>query len=87
MTITIHSGLIYTIVIGFLIGLVARFFYPGRDPMGFIFTTLLGIGGAVVASYIGQALHWYRIGQPAAFIGAVLGAILILLLVNTITRR
>ena len=55
--------------------------------MGFIFTTLLGIGGAVVASYIGQALHWYRIGQPAGFIGAVLGAILILLLVNTITRR
>ena len=87
MTITIHSGLIYTIVIGFLVGLVARFFYPGRDPMGFIFTTLLGIGGAVVASYIGQALHWYRLGPPAGFIGAVLGAILILLLVNTISRR
>ena len=79
--------LIYLVVTGFLVGLLARFFHPGRDPMGFIFTTLLGIGGAVVASYIGQALHWYRIGQPAGFIGAVLGAILILLLVNTISRR
>ena len=55
--------------------------------MGFIFTTLLGIGGAVVAGYIGQALHWYRIGQPAGFIGSVLGAILILLLVNAVARR
>ena len=53
----------------------------------FIFTTLLGIGGAVVAGYIGQALHWYRIGQPAGFIGSVLGAILILLLVNAVARR
>ena len=87
MTIHIGSGLIYTIVIGFLVGLVARFFYPGRDPMGFILTTLLGIGGAVVAGYIGQALHWYRIGQPAGFIGSVLGAILILLLVNAVARR
>ena len=87
MTIQIGSGLIYTIVIGFLVGLVARFFYPGRDPMGFIFPTLLGIGGAVVAGYIGQALHWYRIGQPAGFIGSVLGAILILLLVNAVARR
>ena len=87
MTIHIGSGLIYTIVIGFLVGLVARFFCPGRDPMGFIFTTLLGIGGAVVAGYIGQALHWYRIGQPAGFIGSVLGAILILLLVNAVARR
>ena len=87
MTIHIGSGLIYTIVIGFLVGLVARFFYPGRDPMGCIFTTLLGIGGAVVAGYIGQALHWYRIGQPAGFIGSVLGAILILLLVNAVARR
>ena len=87
MTTHIGSGLIYTIVIGFLVGLVARFFYPGRDPMGFIFITLLGIGGAVVAGYIGQALHWYRIGQPAGFIGSVLGAILILLLVNAVARR
>lgn len=76
-----------TILIGFVIGVLAKFLYPGRDKLGFIFTTLLGIGGAVVASYIGQALHWYRIGQPAGFIGAVLGAILILLLVNTISRR
>ena len=87
MTIHIGSDIISTIVVGFLIGLAARFFYPGRDPMGFIFTTLLGIGGAVVAGYIGQALHWYRIGQPAGFIGSVLGAILILLLVNAVARR
>ena len=87
MTIHIGSDIISTIVVGFRIGLAARFFYPGRDPMGFIFTTLLGIGGAVVAGYIGQALHWYRIGQPAGLIASVLGAILILLLVNTVSRR
>ena len=87
MTIHIGSDIISTIVVCFLIGLAARFLYPGRDPMGFIFTTLLGIGGAVVAGYIGQALHWYRIGQPAGLIASVLGAILILLLVNTVARR
>lgn len=76
-----------TILIGFVIGVLAKFLYPGRDKLGFIFTTLLGIGGAVVAGYIGQALHWYRIGQPAGFIGSVLGAILILLLVNAVARR
>ena len=81
------NQLISLVVTGFLVGLVARFFHPGRDPMGFIFTPLLGIGGAVVASYIGQALHWYRIGHPAGFIGSVLGAILILLLVNAVARR
>ena len=87
MTIHIGSGLIYTIVIGFLVGLVARFFYPGRDPMGFIFTTLLGICGAEVGGHDGQELLLHRMGQPAGFIGSVLGAILILLLVNAVARR
>ena len=68
------------IIIGGLAGLVAKFLMPGRDPGGFIITILLGIGGAMVATYLGQASGWYRAGQSAGFIGAVVGAIIILFL-------
>jgi uncharacterized membrane protein YeaQ/YmgE (transglycosylase-associated protein family) len=71
-------GIIGTIVIGFIAGLVAKFLMPGRDPGGFIITTLLGIVGAVVASYLGQAVGWYRAGEGAGFIGAVVGAVIVL---------
>ena len=71
-------GIIGTIIIGFLAGLVARFLHPGRDPGGFIITTLLGIVGAVVATYLGQAVGWYRAGEGAGFIGAVVGAVIVL---------
>jgi uncharacterized membrane protein YeaQ/YmgE (transglycosylase-associated protein family) len=80
-------GLIGTIVIGFLAGLVAKFLHPGRDPGGFIITTLLGIVGALVATYLGQAIGWYRAGEGAGFIGAVVGAIIILVIYNMVTRR
>ncbi|OGD15164.1 MAG: hypothetical protein A2W20_08565 [Candidatus Aminicenantes bacterium RBG_16_66_30] len=60
---------------------------PGRDPGGFIITILLGIGGSFAATYIGQRLGWYHQGQPAGFIGAVLGAILILIVYRLIKRR
>jgi len=80
-------GIIGTIVIGFLAGLVAKFLHPGRDPAGFIVTTLLGIVGAVVATYLGQAVGWYRAGEGAGFIGAVVGAVIVLAIWAMVTRR
>lgn len=71
-------SIIGTLVIGLLAGLVARFLMPGRDAAGFIVTMLLGVAGAFIATYLGQALGWYRPGQPVGFIGAVIGALLIL---------
>jgi uncharacterized membrane protein YeaQ/YmgE (transglycosylase-associated protein family) len=78
--------IVITVVIGFLAGLVARLLMPGRDPGGFIVTTLLGIGGAFLATWIGQHLRWYAPGQSTGFIGAVLGAILILILYRLLRR-
>ncbi|MDB5038896.1 MAG: GlsB/YeaQ/YmgE family stress response rane protein [Bacteriovoracaceae bacterium] len=80
-------GIVVTIIIGFVIGIVAKFFMPGRDPSGFILTTLLGIGGAVLATYIGQALGWYVAGQPAGFIASVIGAMLLLFIYHALSRR
>ncbi len=80
-------GIIGTIIIGFLAGLVARFLHPGRDPSGFIITTVLGIVGALFATYLGQAVGWYRAGEGAGFIGAVVGAVVLLALWNAFARR
>jgi uncharacterized membrane protein YeaQ/YmgE (transglycosylase-associated protein family) len=79
--------ILWTIVIGFVVGVIAKLLMPGRDPGGFIITILLGIGGSFIATDIGQRLNWYREGQPAGFIGAILGAILILILYRLIRRR
>jgi uncharacterized membrane protein YeaQ/YmgE (transglycosylase-associated protein family) len=79
--------IIGTIVIGFLAGLLAKLIMPGRDPGGFIITTLLGIAGAFVAKYIGVALHWYEPGQPAGFIASVVGAIIILAVYHLFRRN
>lgn len=74
------------IIIGGLAGLVAKFLMPGRDPGGFIITILLGIGGAMVATWLGQSLGWYAPGQSAGFIGAVVGAIIILVIYRMVAR-
>jgi uncharacterized membrane protein YeaQ/YmgE (transglycosylase-associated protein family) len=74
------------IIIGGLAGLVAKMLTPGRDPGGFIVTVLLGIAGAMVATFLGQALGWYRPGQSAGFIGAVVGAVIILLIYRAVAR-
>jgi uncharacterized membrane protein YeaQ/YmgE (transglycosylase-associated protein family) len=79
--------IIGTIIIGFLAGLIAKFLMPGRDPGGFIVTILLGIAGAFVATYLGQALGWYRADEGAGFIGAVVGSIIILLVYRLIVGR
>ena len=78
---------IYIILIGLVVGLLARFLKPGNDRMGLIMTVLLGIAGALLAGWIGQRMHWYQPGQPAGFIGAILGAILILIVVGLVRRR
>lgn len=78
---------VYMIVIGFLIGLVARVIKPGNDRMGFIMTTIVGIVGALIGGYIGRAMGIYSIGEPAGFIGSVLGAIIILFILQATLRR
>ncbi|MBP2298425.1 GlsB/YeaQ/YmgE family stress response membrane protein [Azospirillum picis] len=80
-------GILWTIIIGFLAGVVAKFLMPGRDPGGFIITTLLGIAGAFVATYLGAAVGWYRPGEGAGFIGAIVGAIIILAIYRMIVGR
>ena len=80
-------GILYTIVIGLLIGIVARFLKPGPDSMGWVMTILIGIGGALLATYGGQALGIYQVGQGAGFIGSVVGAIVLLLLVGAVRSR
>lgn len=81
------SNWLYIILIGFVVGLLARFLKPGNDSMGIIFTTLLGIAGALFAGWVGQAMGWYSAGQPAGFIGALLGAIVILIVVSLFRRK
>jgi uncharacterized membrane protein YeaQ/YmgE (transglycosylase-associated protein family) len=80
-------GIIWTIIIGLLAGIVAKLLMPGRDPGGFIITILFGIAGAFVATYLGQAVGWYEAGQGAGFIGAVIGAILILIVYRLMRGR
>jgi uncharacterized membrane protein YeaQ/YmgE (transglycosylase-associated protein family) len=75
-------GIISTILVGFLVGVVAKFLRPGPDPGGFLATVLIGIAGSMVATYAGQAVGLYSAGRPAGFVGAVLGAVAVLILYN-----
>ena len=76
------------IIIGFAAGLVARLLAPGpNNPSGFIVTTILGIVGAFLATYLGQAVGWYRADQGAGFIGATVGAVIILAIYHAVARR
>ena len=81
------GALIWTLVIGLVIGAVAKFLTPGRDPGGCIITMLIGIAGSFVASYLGKALGWYEQGETAGFIASVIGAMLLLLLYRLIAGR
>jgi len=80
-------GLLWTVIVGFLVGLVARAVFPGRQVMGIITTTLLGIGGSLAAGYGGQALGLYRVGEPVGFAGAVVGALVLLFVWNKLRNR
>jgi uncharacterized membrane protein YeaQ/YmgE (transglycosylase-associated protein family) len=79
--------MIGSIVIGFVIGIVARFLRPGPDPMGFIMTTILGIIGSLLASFIGQKMGMYQAGQSAGFIFSVIGSIIVLAIYHMIARK
>lgn len=80
-------SIIWAIIIGFIVGLIAKFLMPGRDPGGFIITAILGIVGALVATFLGQALGLYAAGQSAGFIASVIGAMIVLFIYHLIRRR
>lgn len=80
-------GIIGTIIVGLIVGAIARFLLPGEQKMGWILTCLLGIAGSLVAGFVGQALGWYAVGQPAGWIASVLGAVVLLLIVGKLNRR
>ncbi|RZL46168.1 MAG: GlsB/YeaQ/YmgE family stress response membrane protein [Variovorax sp.] len=80
-------SIIWTIIIGFIAGLVARALKPGNDSAGFIVTTLIGIVGSLAATYLGQAMGWYRAGEGAGFIASVVGAIVLLFVWGMIKRK
>lgn len=79
-------GILWMIIIGFVIGLVARALMPGRDPAGFIMTMILGVLGSVIAGFLGQSMGLYAQGEPAGFLASVLGAMLVLFIYRMSVR-
>ena len=80
-------SILVTLIIGLVVGLIAKALMPGRDPGGIIITTLLGVAGAFVAHFVGRALGWYADGEPAGFIASVVGAVLLLALYRLVLGR
>ena len=81
-------GILWTIIIGLVAGVIAKFITPGRnEPQGFVMTAILGVVGAFLATWLGQALGWYGANEGAGLIGAVIGAILVLLIWGALSRR
>jgi uncharacterized membrane protein YeaQ/YmgE (transglycosylase-associated protein family) len=80
-------NILYIIIIGFLAGVVAKFIMPGKDPGGFIITTVLGVVGALLATFLGRLVGWYKEGETGGFIAAVVGAIIILFVYRIIKKR
>lgn len=81
-------GIVWTILIGFVAGIIAKFIVPGPGgPSGFVLTAILGIVGAFLATFLGQALGWYSAGEGAGLLGAVVGAVIILLVWGALARR
>ncbi len=78
---------LWMLIIGLIVGAVAKFLMPGKDPGGFIITMLIGVAGAFVAGFLGRALGWYQTGDPAGFLASVLGAILLLIVYRLVTRK
>ncbi len=81
------TGIISTLFIGLIVGLIARFLKPGKDTMGWLWTIVLGVAGSFAATYGGQALGLYTAGQGAGFIGSVVGAIILLVIYNVIKKK
>lgn len=72
-------SLIWAILIGFFVGVIAKLLTPGRDPSGFFVTAIIGIVGSLIATFLGRALGWYAAGETAGFLGALVGSIIVLL--------
>jgi uncharacterized membrane protein YeaQ/YmgE (transglycosylase-associated protein family) len=79
--------LLWVVIIGFVAGAVAKFIMPGKDPGGFLVTTGLGVGGALVATFLGRLVGWYQEGESAGFIAAVVGAIIVLAVYRFIKKK
>ena len=79
--------IVWTILIGFVVGLLAKMLTPGRDPSGFFITAAIGIAGSLLATYGGQALGLYTAGEPAGFFGSLVGAIILLMIYHLFTRK
>lgn len=75
-------GIIWTVLVGLVVGVIAKWLHPGKENMGLILTSLLGIGGAMFAGYLGQFLGWYQAGEGAGFIASVVGAFVLLWIVG-----
>ncbi len=80
-------GIIWTLLIGFVVGVVAKFLMPGPDRGGIIVTTIIGIVGSFIGTYLGQALGLYQVGEAAGFIASVLGAMLLIFIARVVGRR
>jgi uncharacterized membrane protein YeaQ/YmgE (transglycosylase-associated protein family) len=80
-------GIIWIILIGFVVGLLAKLLTPGRDPAGFFITAAIGIAGSLLATFGGQALGLYRAGEPAGFIGSLIGAVILLVIYHLVRRN
>ena len=81
------SGIIGTIVLGLIVGAIARFLLPGEQKMGWILTCVLGIAGSFLAGFVGQALGWYQVGETAGWIASVVGAVILLWVVGKVQGR
>ena len=81
-----NKHILWTILIGFVVGLLAKMITPGRDPSGFFITAALGIAGSLIATYVGRALGWYQVGQSAGFIAALIGAVVLLVIYHLVIR-
>lgn len=80
-------GILWTIVVGFVVGVVAKLLHPGKENMGFIITVVLGVAGSFVAGVVGQYFGWYQAGEGAGFIASVVAAILLLAIYGLISRK
>lgn len=79
--------ILWMLIIGLVIGAIAKLIMPGKDPGGIIVTMLIGVAGALIAGFLGRAVGWYHEGEPAGFIASVLGAILLLAIYRTLIAR
>jgi uncharacterized membrane protein YeaQ/YmgE (transglycosylase-associated protein family) len=80
-------GIISAIIVGLIVGALAKFLMPGKDPGGWIVTILIGVAGSFIGTYLGQAFGLYRTGEPAGFIGSIVGAMILLLLYRLVVKQ